>query len=461
MKIVKITGSDSNCISPAEKAIDELNRNHALVLAGTKSLVLRESIGSRGQREALFLSIFDMKVFFANYLVPVMTEGKKINMAPAVNLWLKSPRRRTYTGITFAPNGMIPDGFFNLWHGFTVEPLEAPVLMCALKCRRMLSHMKYNLCCGNRELFRYLLAWLADMFKNPNIKPGVALVMRGPRGTGKSKLGDILRYLLGPHAIKVSQCRHLVGNFNRHLADKLLIVAEESFWSGDHAAVGPLQDLITSETQIIESKGVDPIEMPSLSRLILITNDDWAVPAASDERRYFVLDVGDRRAQDHTYFAAIDDQMRSQNDLGYRAFLGLLRQIDSFSVNLRAVPETSGLKNQRMHSLNPVNTFLLDSLLGQHLAGVDWIPGDTVKKEVVYKAFIEHARSRGKIHLPGESEFGREIIKSFGVKTVRGERPDRHRRWCLPRWEDAARRFEAAHKVEVFTQCPAWKGGDE
>ncbi len=461
MKLVEITDSELPRPSQVEQAINKLNCDHALVLAGTKALVLRETIGGKGQREIRFLSIADFKTFYANNCVLIMTKEGKPKLAQAVDLWLKSPLRRTYEGLTFAPNGQVPDGFFNLWHGFAIEPLEAPLLVCALKCRRLLSHMKYNLCRGNRELFRYLLAWLADMFNKPDVKPGVALVMRGPRGTGKSKLSDIVRHLLGEHAIKVSQSRHLVGNFNRHLAAKLLIVAEESFWSGDHAAIGPLQDLITSESQIIEAKGVDPIEMPSLSRLILITNDNWAVPAASDERRYFVLDVGDQRAQDHTYFAAIDSQMESHSGLGYRAFLGLLLRIDLSTVNLRAVPETSGLKSQRMHSMNPVDTFLLDSLLGQHLAGADWIPGNTVKKEVVYKAFIEHARSRGKIHLPGESEFGREIIKSFGVKTVRGERPGRHRRWCLPRWEDAARRFEAAHKVEVFAQCSAWKGGDE
>ncbi|MNF67106.1 hypothetical protein D3C84_489120 [compost metagenome] len=238
-------------------------------------------------------------------------------------------------------------------------------------------------------------------------------------------------------------------------------MAEESFWSGDPSTIGPLQDLITSATQIIESKGIDPIEMPSVCRVMLITNDDWAVPATSDERRYFVLDVGDRRAQDHAYFAAIDDQMESHSELGYRALLGLLLHIDLSSVNLRVVPETPGLKNQRMHSLTPVQTFLFDSLLEQELAGVAWIPGDTVDKGVVYEAFIQHARSRGKLHLPGRSMFSKDIIKSFGVETLRGERPDRNRRWVLPRWEDAARRFETVYKVDVFAQCPAWRGRDE
>lgn len=461
MKAVKSIGSVSSAMSPSEKAIEELNRNHALVLAGGKALVLRETVGCNGQREIRLLTIADMKVFFANFHVPVKTESTKEKRLPAVDLWLKSLRRRTYKGITFAPNGQIPNDFYNLWQGYAVEPLEAPLLMCALRCRRLLNHMKYNLCRGDRGLFRYLLSWLADIFNNPNVKPGVALVMRGPRGTGKSKLGDTVRHLLGAHAIKVSQSRHLIGHFNRHLADKLLIVAEESFWSGDHAAIGPLQDLITSENQIIEAKGVDPIEMQSLCRIILITNDDWAVPAASDERRYFVLDVSDRRAQNHAYFAAIDDQLITNGGLGFRALLGLLLRINSSAVNLRAVPETSGLKNQRIQSLFPAAAFLLDSLLDQKLTGIEWFPDTLVNKDALYDDFILHARSRGKSHLPIKSEFSKVVIKAYGLKTKRPGGTDRKREWVLPRWEDAARCFEKEYKVEVFAQCPAWNGKDE
>lgn len=444
----------------AEQVIEELNLNHALVLAGDKALVLREETTAHGDRGVRLLTVADMRTFFANRQVLVLTNGCRPKLISIVDLWLKSPKRRTYEGLAFSPSGAIPSGYYNLWQGYTVKPLEAPLLMCAMKCRRLLSHMKYNLCSGERKQFRYLLTWLADIFQNPDVKPGVALVLRGSRGVGKTKVTEPLRYLFGRHAIKVSQSRHLTGNFNRHLADKLLIVVEESFWSGNHAAVGPLQDLITSETLTVEPKGVDPFEIRSMCRLIMITNDEWAVPAAADERRYFVLDVCERRKLDHAYFAAIDCQMVSGDGLGYRALLGLLLGINISTVNLRAVPETDGLRNQRLHSLDDVHTFLFDSLVNQQLAGVDWVPDALVTKGDVYKAFIDHARCRGKTHLPGESIFGRAITQSFGLKTARGERPLRSRSWRLTRWDDAAHRFEQKHKVDVFSQCPDWKGSD-
>jgi hypothetical protein len=43
----------------------------------------------------------------------------------------------------------------------------------------------------------------------------------------------------------------------------------------------------------------------------MASNNEWVVPASSDERRYFVLDVADERAQDHEYFQAILDEAKA------------------------------------------------------------------------------------------------------------------------------------------------------
>ena len=66
----------------------------------------------------------------------------------------------------------------------------------------------------------------------------MALVIRGRKGTGKSKFADVLRRILGGHAFKASRADQIVGKFNSHLADKLLLVAEESFFAGGHADRG-------------------------------------------------------------------------------------------------------------------------------------------------------------------------------------------------------------------------------
>ena len=46
--------------------------------------------------------------------------------------------------------------------------------------------------------------------------------------------------------------KHLVGNFNAHLRDKLLVFADEAFWAGDKRAEDQLKAMVTEENNIVE-----------------------------------------------------------------------------------------------------------------------------------------------------------------------------------------------------------------
>ncbi len=437
-----------------EDHIADLNRNHAVVLMADKAVILRETHNDRDGREVRFLPPASLKTFYANRTatIEVMDQHgrSKTKHVPVVDDWVRSPRRRSYEGVTFAPANNAPEGFYNLWRGYAVEPQDAGVFAAGMKCRRLLSHLKSNVCGGNREHFRYLLAWTADMLQDPDEKKGVALVLRGDKGVGKSTFADVLRKLLGDHAIKVSHMRHLTGNFNRHLSDKLLIVAEESFWAGDKNDEGPLKDMITSDTLTVEAKGVDAVEIRSLCRIIMITNSEWAVPATSDERRYFVLDVGSRHRQDHGYFAALHEQLDRKDREGLRAFLALMLNLPLDRFNLRKVPETAGLRTQRALSLDPHDQFIFDALLDRSIAGVEWDSDKIVEKAAVYDAYIEAARKRGKSHLMPANVFARNFMQATGATQTRPR--DGYNRvysWKLPGWREAAEQFEKARKVDV------------
>jgi hypothetical protein len=78
-----------------------------------------------------------------------------------------------------------------------------------------------------------------------------------------------------------------------------------------------------------------------------------------DERRFAVLDVSDAHKQDHTYFAAIDHEM---NNGGREALLHHLLNFDLSKVNLRAIPKTGALLEQKIASLSPEAGWLLDLL---------------------------------------------------------------------------------------------------
>ena len=95
---------------------------------------------------------------------------------------------------------------------------------------------------------------MAHLVQRRRERPGIALVLRGRKGTGKTKLGEVLGSLFAPHYFPGDDARYLVGQFNQHMASRLLLQADEAMWAGDKAAEGRLKGLITSKIQMIELK---------------------------------------------------------------------------------------------------------------------------------------------------------------------------------------------------------------
>ena len=99
------------------------------------------------------------------------------------------------------------------------------------------------------------MAWLADIFQRPALKCGTSLALRGKQGVGKTKVGEVMRSLLGVHYKLVADPRYVTGRFNSHMISLLMLHADEGFWAGDKKAEGKLKDLVTGDTHPIEFKG--------------------------------------------------------------------------------------------------------------------------------------------------------------------------------------------------------------
>src|SRR4029079_18950462 len=138
-----------------------------------------------------------------------------------------------------------------------------------------------------QRYYDYTIAWLADAVQNPRNKPGVALVLIGEEGTGKSLPCDEFGQLFGSHFVTLE--RGLFNNFNAHLKEALVVLGEEAFWAGDKASEGILKHLITGRTLSIEPKGKDKFTVNNYIRLMICSNHRWVVPASVEARRFFVL----------------------------------------------------------------------------------------------------------------------------------------------------------------------------
>lgn len=373
-----------------ESAIDPhltwMNERHAIIgNFGGKCLVVQEvedDFGDGIKRSRLTKQGFiDIKHRYQNKLVD-LGEDKDGNPVrkPLGEWWLQHPARREYERIVFAPEKEVPLAY-NLWQGFSVESVPGD-------CSLFLEHVRENICAGDDSLYDYVIKWMARAVQNPGTPGEVALVLRGGRGTGKSLFVTIFGSLFGRHFMHISSDKHLVGSFNSHLRDVVVLFSDEAFFAGDKKHRSVLNTLITEKTLTIEAKGVDAEQSPNFIHLVMASNDEHVVPAGDDERRYAVLDVADGWKQDDEKFGAMLEQVENG---GREALLHHLMSVDISRFSPRPAPQTRALYDQKILSLSSEESWWMGKLESGNI--LDHQPGwqRRVPVDLLVDDYIAHA----------------------------------------------------------------------
>lgn len=337
--------TDAECATTvqADEDIDpdlaEMNNKYAVVKIGGKTRVVsfENDAAYPDCKVPVFSTIPDFCAFHANRKKIVRGKKRKIGIG---RWWIDHEQRRQYGGIVYAPGSKATDGKLNLWIGFGCDSRAG-------NCDLYLEHLHNNICAGNKEHAEYMLNWMANAVQHPDQQGEVAIVWRGKEGTGKGVAAKQFGRLFGAHFRHIMHARHLTGNFNAHLQHCSALFADEAFFAGDKAHESVLKALVTEETLLIEPKGIDPFSVRNCIHLIMASNSNWVIPAGADARRYFMLNVGDARKQDHEYFAAIGRQM---DHGGREALLHYLLNRELAGFNVRLAPHTEALADQKAHS---------------------------------------------------------------------------------------------------------------
>lgn len=316
--------------------VEELNLKHAFVHTDA-SYILTE------KPHAFLRGVMDFVLESRQSFLHAYENQKVDSKNTKAHIWLSHPLRRSFpNGITFEPSTTgHTNGFYNLWGGFAYSPKQG-------SCELFKAHIQNVICSGNSSYFEYVWKWCAYVFQHPD-RVHTALLLMGSQGTGKGVFVKALGALFGKHFIHLDSVERLVGNFNFHMKNAVLVFADEAVWGGNRKDVGRLKAMITEELALIEPKGKDSIPIRNFRHFIFSSNEDWPVHLDRDDRRFFVLKVSDGHKEDFNYFEGIAEELRNG---GYSALLHELlntdivgydpRQmpfnIDSFSVKLKSAP---------------------------------------------------------------------------------------------------------------------------
>lgn len=394
----------------------QLNEKHAVItnMAG-KCRIVEEQWDDSLNRFRLTKQTFeDFRNRYMNVQIQVGNNDKGAPVfRPLGDWWLKNEKRRQFDRIVFAPGREVMDAY-NLWRGFACEARPGD-------CSLFLEHLRDNICQGNEEHYRYLLGWFARAVQKPDNPGYAAIVLRGGQGTGKSFVAKTFGSLFGRHYMSVTDPKHLVGSFNAHLRDCVVLFGDEAFYAGDKKHESVLKMLVTEDTLTVEAKGVDAETSNNCIHLLMASNEQWVVPAGMDDRRFFVLEVGDGKKNNAKFFTDMQHQLATG---GREALLHYFLNYDIIGFNVRQVPKTSALQKQKLYSMSPsedwfFNKVMDGKLLSEHPG---WLP--EVNMYDLHEDFLSFCKqfSMGR---RGSAFAIRQMLESFapGLKKFQTDEP--------------------------------------
>lgn len=351
----QVEGAMEKAISPE---LHELNQSFAVIGDwGGKCRILSEVIDHAlgGRRKVSRQTFEDFRNRFMHRKVEV---GKNDEGRPVFQQlgkwWLEHSKRRQYERLVFLPGRDGNPLDYNLWRGFACEAVPGD------KHESFLALIRDVICSGVDEHYQYLIRWLARAVQFPDRPGEVAVAMRGKQGTGKSFMAKHFGSLFGQHYLQVADPKFLVGSFNSHLRDCIVLFGDEAFFAGDKKHESVLKTLVTEELITFEAKGIDAEAGPNFVHLLLASNEEWVVPAGMDDRRFFMLNVSDAQIKNTVYFGQIAHDL---DNGGREALLHYLTTFELGDWKVQVVPQTDELSVQKDASLGIVESWWLDRLI--------------------------------------------------------------------------------------------------
>lgn len=332
--------SEENRPKENREVIEELNREWAITSSQGKVKIQRlETDLATKQKHYYPYSLADLKIHLADKKVETQVSQEKTKIMKLADYWIESPYRNFFPkGTIFDPSNTCGPEYLNLFQGWAVQPKQGDWSL-------LRNHIFENVVKRNEEHFWYLMKYMGHMFQRPNDLPGVAVILIGGKGVGKSIVGDQLKLMIGAHARSGPGGRALTGQFNAALQDTVFYLINELDWAGYKEGTEILKDRITSPTLAIEPKGCEIYECPNFLRIFITSNSNWVVQATYDERRYCIFNVDDARQGDNQYWDTVWDQM---DHGGREAMLYDLLNLDLGNWHPRkGIPKTEALVEQQ------------------------------------------------------------------------------------------------------------------
>lgn len=257
-----------------------------------------------------FVGIYGMggDVLFDMHLRRIVHKKDAINLLPrhGFDALREHPGWRVVldTEIGFDPSESDPAIKCNLFGpGWPTVPRRG-------KCERLLDLLYYLVSREQnaRDVYGWVLKWLAYPLQHPGAKMQSAIVVHGPQGTGKSRFFEAYGEIFGPYSRVLGQ-EALDDKFNSDWAEKkLFILADEILARAEMYHIkNRLKGFITGDTIRVNPKNIAAHTERNCMNIVFLSNERQPLVLENDDRRHCVIWTPPK--PDDTFFAEINEEI--------------------------------------------------------------------------------------------------------------------------------------------------------
>lgn len=415
-------------------ALEEMNRDHAMVLMSGMPLYLSVDYDEAGRKKNFFINETALIQRYKHKVVTVMKGGRGNAVAEEEELgkwWISHPQKRSFDGMEFRLQK--PQEFYrgdrkilNTFQGWAFEPTPSPDGFASgwPMFHRVLWE---GICNEDKELYEYLLDWMAWSYQRDCGPASVAVMMTGGQGTGKSTLTEVWSAPFGAAAASGDSIEMMLSGENvSYLAEIGALVLNESMWAGNRKTYATLKSRITDNFRGAE-KFQPARQVVNNLCIMMSTNDGWAMHVEKDDRRFLIVEPNGKFANNEGFWTAVRKEMFEGPNLktpskGCQYFFGDLmkRDIGTFHPAFRR-PKTDAWKRQALKTLGEFGAWLLDEIeKGKFPMQVETEDALIVPFDVMHELYIARA---GK-HNNSKDSFKTAIEATTLAKRERWEVPE-------------------------------------
>lgn len=285
--------------SPRSVAVQIEDRLRELKWVAAESSAPTRPDGEAGQPPQVFtletlLSnytlIYGTETVFDHHLARILTLSSLRAAAKKENVraWLEDARRRMVLPeeVGFDPAGANKSIKCNLWRGWPTTPKQG-------RCDRILELLEW-LCSLQeegeaREVYHWILKWLAYPIQNPGAKMQTAVLMHGTEGAGKNKFFGVVREIYGRYGGIFGQTE-LESQFNGWASGKLFMIGNEVVTRVElYHQQGRLKNMVTENEWQVNEKNLPARMEHNHCNFVFFSNRIDIAKLDREDRRYCVV----------------------------------------------------------------------------------------------------------------------------------------------------------------------------